>query len=255
MPKTPPEARNRPWVVVNMAMSADGKVASANRRVTRIGSDLDLEELYGLRSTADAILCGARTVEETKATLGNGGDRHRKTRLRRGLQEHPVRIVASATGSLSPDAELWRHRFSPILVLVTPKASPSRLRRLRRLADEVVTYSGSPRSLGTTLTHLAERWGVRRLVVEGGGVLNAALFAADFVDELHLTVCPLLMGGRAAPSIADGEGPEKLADASKFRLRTTRLRGRELFAVYLRERSTPDAPKHPIPERSPSKRS
>lgn len=255
MTKTAPAARTRPWVVVNMAMSADGKVASANRHVTRIGSNVDLEELYRLRSTADAILCGARTVEETKATLGNGGDRHRRNRLRRGLQEHPLRIVASATGSLSPDAELWRHRFSPILILVTPKASPSRLRRLRQLADEVVTYSGSSKSLGPALTHLAHRWGVRRLVVEGGGVFNAALFAADFVDELHLTVCPLLMGGRTAPTIADGEGPLQLANAQHFKLVSTQGRGRELFTVYLRERSNLDAPKRSILERSPSKHS
>jgi riboflavin-specific deaminase-like protein len=232
-------------------MSADGKVASANRRVTRIGSDLDLEELYVLRSSADAILCGARTVEETKATLGNGGDRHRDRRRRRGLEDYPLRIIASATGSLSPDAELWRHRFSPILVVVTSRASPSRIRRLRKLADEVVIDSGSPKSLGTTLTLLAVRWGIRRLVVEGGGVLNAALLAADFVDELHLTVCPLLMGGRSAPSIADGEGPKKLADAKTFRLVGTKRRGRELFTIYVRDRSAPRS----IRGRLPSTRS
>ncbi|MFO1459615.1 MAG: dihydrofolate reductase family protein [Verrucomicrobiota bacterium] len=244
--KSPP-TRDRPWVIVNMAMSADGKVASANHRVTRIGSDLDLEELYALRSTADAILCGARTVVETKATLGNGGDRHRDNRRRRGLQDHPLRIIASATGNLPPDAALWRHRFSPILVVVTPAASPSRVRHLRRLADEVVTNSGSPKSLRATLSRLAARWGVRRLVVEGGGVLNAALFAADFVDELHVTVCPLLMGGRTSPSIADGRGPKKLADAKTFRLMRTRRRGRELFTIYLRDRNGPGPTRGRLP--------
>ncbi|MBL9175832.1 MAG: RibD family protein [Verrucomicrobiales bacterium] len=252
MSETNPKVPKRPWVVVNMAMSADGKVASANRRVTRIGSDQDLEALYALRSTADAILCGARTVEETNATLGNGGERHRRNRRRRGLQEFPLRIVASAAGSLSSKAELWRHSFSPIIVLVTPRASASRIRRLRRLANDVVTYAGDPKSLGTALARLAARRGIRRLVVEGGGILNAALFAADCVDEIHLTLCPLLMGGRTAPSIADGPGFAELANAKHFKLVSAKPHGRELFTVYLRVGSESRKPGGPTRGRSPS---
>ena len=61
-----------PFVLVNMAMSADGKIATANRAVTTFGSASDQEHLHALRATCDAIVCGARTVEETDATLGNG---------------------------------------------------------------------------------------------------------------------------------------------------------------------------------------
>ncbi len=70
-----------PFVFVNMAMTADGKIATANRAVHSFGSARDLRHHYELRATADAILCGARTVEISEATLGNGGEKFRRQRL------------------------------------------------------------------------------------------------------------------------------------------------------------------------------
>ncbi len=62
-----------PFVFVNMAMTADGKIATANRAIHSFGSARDLAHLYGLRATADAVICGARTVEISRSILGTGG--------------------------------------------------------------------------------------------------------------------------------------------------------------------------------------
>ncbi len=78
-----------PEVVINMAMTVDGKIATANRAVTSFGSPRDLRSLYRLRSSADAILCGARTVEQSDATLGNGGPEFTRRRIRQGFQDIP----------------------------------------------------------------------------------------------------------------------------------------------------------------------
>lgn len=232
IPFIPPASR--PWVIVNMAMSADAKIASANREVTRIGGDRDLEGLYALRSTADAILCGARTVEETRATLGNGGERHRVSRLRRGLAEHPLRIVATGSGTLSPNAEIWAHRFSAILVLTTRRAPHARRNALRQLADHVWVSAGNEVDFSTCLNRLRREFTVNRLLVEGGGELNDALFRSGLVDELHLTVCPLILGGRCAPTIADGIGVARLSVAPRLALVAARRVGNELHTVYRR---------------------
>jgi riboflavin biosynthesis pyrimidine reductase len=76
---------------------------------------------------------------------------------------------------------------------------------------------------------------VKRLLFEGGGELNDALFRAGLVDELHLTVCPKIFGGRDAPTIADGAGRAFLSNSTGFALKSCRRIGNELFLVYRAE--------------------
>src|SRR5208282_5623087 len=93
-----------PFVFVNMAMTADGKIATANGAVHSFGSARDLEHLYELRATADAVMCGARTIEISHSILDPGGSRFRKRRLERGLAEYNLRILVSGTGSIDAEA-------------------------------------------------------------------------------------------------------------------------------------------------------
>jgi riboflavin biosynthesis pyrimidine reductase len=81
---------------------------------------------------------------------------------------------------------------------------------------------------------LNEKWNVRRLLCEGGGSLNGALFQQDLIDEIHLTICPKIAGGRSAPTIADGADILRLSDARRFKVAATTRRGDELFVVYRR---------------------
>jgi riboflavin biosynthesis pyrimidine reductase len=84
------------------------------------------------------------------------------------------------------------------------------------------------------LRWLKRHWGVNRLLCEGGGDLNDSLFRAGLVDELHLTVSPKIFGGRTAPTIAEGRGVTRLAQAARFELKSTRRVGPEMFLVYRR---------------------
>lgn len=233
-PAGSPEAGLRPYVVINMAMTADGKVATAGREVTTFGSPHDQKALYDLRATADALLCGARTVEETGATLGAGSLEHRDARRRAGLAPEPVRVVVSGTASLSSEAELWKRPGAPIVILSAGKASEPNLRRLRDLGAEVWSSPGSQVDFPAALAWLAGRHGIRRLVAEGGGRVNATLLAADCVDEIRLTWVPRIFGGQAAPTIADGPLAACLAEAVGFRLVRVRTVGDERFLRYVR---------------------
>jgi riboflavin-specific deaminase-like protein len=231
MKKRRPTSRRsaRPFVLVNMSMTADGKIATANRAVSSFGSARDQEHLYELRATADAVMSGARTVELSRAILGPGGERFRRLRRRRGLAEYNLRVIVSGSGSIDPRAPIFAKRFSPIIVLTTGRAGRARLAKLRAVADEVRICGQREIHWPAALRWLRERWGVRRLLCEGGGELNAALFAAGVVDELHLTVCPFIIGGRQAPTIADGAGVTQLAHAAALEFVKIRRRGDELF--------------------------
>src|SRR5208282_727001 len=173
-----------PFVLVNMAMTANGKIATANRAVSSFGSARDHEHLLELRATADALMAGARTVDSAPINLGPGPAKFRRLRLRHGLAEYNLRIIVSGSGFVNPKAEVFRHRFSPIIVLTTKRASQARLRQLRTIADEVKVFGRDEISFPAALSWLRGKWGVKRLLCEGGGELNDALFRAGLVDEL-----------------------------------------------------------------------
>jgi riboflavin-specific deaminase-like protein len=227
-----PRASDFPFVLVNMAMTADGKIATANRKVASFGSEHDHEQLLELRATADAVMSGARTVDTMKVNLGPGGAKFRRRRRQRGLAEYNVRVLVSGNGSINPQAEVFKHRFSPIIILTTQQTAAAKLTQLRALADEVRVCGKTKINFRGALRWLHAQWGVDRLLCEGGGELNAALFQAGLVDELHLTVCPHVFGGRTAPTIADGSGALQLAAAARFKLKSTRRVADEMYLVY-----------------------
>jgi 2,5-diamino-6-(ribosylamino)-4(3H)-pyrimidinone 5'-phosphate reductase len=221
-----------PFVYINVATTADGKLAPANRHFVPFGSKRDQELLLELRAGADAVMSGARTVGPMPVNLGPGPAKYRKMRLRKGLPEFNLRVVVSGSGNLNPKAEIFRHRFSPIIVLVTRRAPESKLRRLREVADEVKAFGDNKLNFTHALRWLRQKWGVKRLLCEGGGEVNAGLFQERLVDEVYHTLCPIVFGGRHAPTMADGQGFPTLASAARLRLKSLKRVGDELFLVW-----------------------
>ena len=215
-----------------MAMSADGKIAPPHRRFVAFGSRRDHKNLLALRATADAVMCGARTVDSAPVTLDSGGAAYERRRLRGGLAKQNLRIVVSGSGSVDPGAAIFRHPGSPLIVLSSGQAPKSRLAKLKRLADCVKVCGKNRVALGQALGWLRRDWAVKRLLCEGGGELNFELLRLGLVDELHLTICPKIIGGKDAPTIADGDGFARLAKAANLKLTRQRRVGDELFTTW-----------------------
>jgi 2,5-diamino-6-(ribosylamino)-4(3H)-pyrimidinone 5'-phosphate reductase len=226
--------RPLPFVFVNVAMTADGKIAPASRHFEPFAGPRDREHLLELRATADAVMAGARTVDLDRVNLGPGPARFRRQRLKRGLAEYNLRVIISGRASIDPNAEVFRHRFSPIIILTSELATKGKLAKIKSVSDEVKVIGKREIDFDTALRWLRAKWNVKRLLCEGGGEVNAALFAADLVDELRLTISPLIFGGRNAPTLADGAGVEQLADAARLRLVSMKRVAGDLFLVYRR---------------------
>lgn len=231
-PKT--KIRGLPFILVNMAMTADGKIATANRAVHSFGSARDREHLYELRATVDAVMCGARTVEISRSILDPGGAKFQRRRLNHGLAEYNLRIIISGSGTIDPKAEIFKEKFSPLIVLTTGRAAPKELARLRELTDAVKICGKTEVDFRSAFRWLRAKWNVRRLLCEGGGELNGALFSTRLVDEIHLTICPKIFGGRTAPTIAEAPGFPRLADAQQFQIQSAQRWQDELFTVFSR---------------------
>src|SRR5471032_1707796 len=132
--------KNLPFVLSNFAMTADGKIAFVQRAgagFTPFSSRRDREHMMELRATADAVMCGARTIEATGTILGNGGAQFLSLRLKRGLAGFPARIIVSGGGSINPAANIFKKRFSPIIILTTARISKANLKNLHAVADVV----------------------------------------------------------------------------------------------------------------------
>lgn len=231
---------------MNLAMTLDGKIATENRQTASFGSRLDHAQLYQLRARADAVMTGASTIREQDADLNSGGHRYQQLRIERGLQRENVRIVVSGSARLDLKSRLFSESGGPIIVLTTTRATSSRLNSLKEANVHVGQFGSHEVDFKAALTWLHDRWKVHHLHCEGGGELNDAMFRADLVDELHLTLCPFVFGGKRAPTIAEGNGFERLADATQLKFASIRQEGSELFLTL---RRTPGAPRS-LPRRS-----
>ena len=222
---------------MNMAMTADGKIATANRAVTSFGSARDLEHLYELRATADAVMCGARTVEISNTSLGTGGARFRRQRFKNGLAEWNLRVIVTGSGSIDPNAIIFTKGVAPIIILTSERIPEKKLKQLQSLADEVKIFGKTEVNLPAAMRWLHRKWAVKRLLCEGGGELNDALFRSSLVDEINVTICPKVFGGRTAPTISDGIGLTHLASAKQYRFSSQKRKKGELFTVLFRAKN------------------
>ncbi|MFB6087421.1 MAG: 2,5-diamino-6-(ribosylamino)-4(3H)-pyrimidinone 5'-phosphate reductase [Haloarculaceae archaeon] len=191
-------------VVVNAAMSADGKLSSRERTQVEISGPEDFDRVDELRAESDAVMVGVGTVLADDPSLTVDDERRVARRRERGDPEQPARVVADSRGRTPSDARVLDERARTYLL--TSEAAPTEfVDGMAAAGTEIVARGDERVDLSAGLAALEER-GIEQLMVEGGGEHIFSLVAAELVDELSVFVGPLLVGGRDAPTLADGEG-------------------------------------------------
>ncbi|MDF9745904.1 2,5-diamino-6-(ribosylamino)-4(3H)-pyrimidinone 5'-phosphate reductase [Natrinema salsiterrestre] len=190
-------------VVVNAAMSADGKLSSHRREQIAISGEADFERVDRLRAASDAVVVGVGTVLADDPHLTVKGDDLRDQRRADGRSTNPARVVVDSSGRTPADAAILDDAAATYVCL--SEAAP--VDRRMTLADhaELVTAGEERVDLLRAFAALQDA-GLERVMVEGGGELIFSLFEAGLVDELRVFVGPKIIGGRDAPTLADGEG-------------------------------------------------
>jgi 2,5-diamino-6-(ribosylamino)-4(3H)-pyrimidinone 5'-phosphate reductase len=194
----------RPHVVVNVAMSADGKLSTRERRQVRISGNEDFLRVDRLRAASDAVMVGIGTVLADDPSLTVKSDELKRERRAQGRDEHPVRVVVDSAARIPLTASVLHKGKGRRVVAVSRHADTAHVTDLKKIATVVV--AGETKVDLTELLNELGRMGVRQLMVEGGGTLIAGLFVDGLVDEVYMYTGNIIIGGKDAPTPADGEG-------------------------------------------------
>jgi 2,5-diamino-6-(ribosylamino)-4(3H)-pyrimidinone 5'-phosphate reductase len=194
----------RPLVFVNVAMSADGKISTRERRQVRISGPMDRSRVDLLKAESDAIMVGIGTVLADNPSLTVKSEELRGQRVKKGMEENPIRIVVDSLARTPPDADILHKGKGTRIIAISRKADEERVIRLEHHA-EIVRAGDTAVDLPALLESLGER-GIHRLMVEGGGRLIGGLFREHLVDQLYTYVGNIVIGGDSSPTPADGTG-------------------------------------------------
>lgn len=197
----PAAPSGRPYVAMNMVSTLDGKIYAghANQPVG-LGSAVDKATMRQIESAVDGIMIGHNTLKASPGLWYPAG---------------PRLFVVSGSGEVARTGRFFTD-------------DPSRA--------EVITSESGPIDFKLVFQQLTQTHNIRTLLVEGGSQLNASLFAHDLVDELFLTLAPVVKLGRDVPTIADGD-PLRAEALPKFQLVSSIPVGDELFLRYRRVRA------------------
>lgn len=225
-----PSTLDRPWIRVNFVSSLDGAV-SVRGSSRGLSSPADQRVLGLIRDLSEVVLVGAGTALAENYRGVRRTEVRGERRRRLGLSEVPPIAVVSGSGSIPPDSPLITDTIVPTIVFTSGDAPVEHRTALERAGADVVIAGEHEVDVGRVVGELADR-GHYRIGCEGGPGLFGSLIAADLVDELCLTVSPLLTSGDAS-RIAIGphaEQPRRMrllsvlhADDSMLLLRYGRL--------------------------------
>jgi 5-amino-6-(5-phosphoribosylamino)uracil reductase len=202
----------RPYILLSCGMSIDGYLDNAGGKRLLLSNDADFDRVDEVRASCDAIMVGAGTVRLDNPRLLVRSAERRSDRVARGVHPTPVKVTLTGRGELDPAAAFFCAGDVDKLVYC---ASDAVDRTRKRLADvATVVDAGDPVDLRRLLADLHDR-GVRRLMVEGGGLVHTQFLTAGLVDELHLVIAPFFVGDSRAPRfVGDGAfpwGPDRRA--------------------------------------------
>ncbi|MGI0065990.1 MAG: RibD family protein, partial [Nitrosotalea sp.] len=168
--------KSRPYVILSAAISIDGKIATSTGR-SNLSSKKDLIRMHNLRKNVDAILVGKNTVNIDNPLL--------TVRYVKG--KNPIRIILDSKGSISLKSKVINTAKKIPTILVVSEIAPRNVERFIAKGVEVIRCGKKKINIKRLLNILGEK-GIKRIVVEGGGITNWYFFKEKLVDEIIITV-------------------------------------------------------------------
>jgi 2,5-diamino-6-(ribosylamino)-4(3H)-pyrimidinone 5'-phosphate reductase len=196
---------NRPYTFINVAITADGKIDTFERKGSAISSKQDKQRVDELRAAADGILVGGRTLLDEAPKLTVKSEALRERRVSQGRSPNPIKVGVATVADIQTDSDFIKAGDSRKVIFTTSQTSNSQLEQLRVMGVDVFVDESQRVDLNKMMLTL-KKIGVDHLMVEGGGTINFELMRLGLVDELLIYMAPMIFGGANAPTLADGLG-------------------------------------------------
>lgn len=214
----------KPYVILNSAMTLDGKIATKTGSTEISGSE-DLLRVHKLRKELDAIMVGINTVlaDNPRLTIH---------KIPSEKSDNPLRIVVDSKARTPLNARVLNDEAST-LIAVSAKASSGKIQALKEegVNVEVVLCGEDQVNLPLLMNELAQR-GVKSLMLEGGSTLNYSMLHEGLVDEVRVCIAPMIVGGVKAKTLVGGEGVDYMKEAFKLELKKYSMLGKDLILEY-----------------------
>ena len=201
----PPAPDDRPYVIVNMVMSVDGKVV-VDGTEQGIGSKVDQRLMRELRVDADVVLNGASTLRASGTSSRTGDPVLEHMRIERGKARAAIAATITASGDLPLDRIFFTARDFDAVIYAAAEVPPARRKAIEAMGRPVVILPKRAPLKGM-LRHMRKALGAQVLLCEGGPTVNAGLFAIDAVDEFFVSIGPRIIGGKDSITPVEGDRP------------------------------------------------
>jgi 2,5-diamino-6-(ribosylamino)-4(3H)-pyrimidinone 5'-phosphate reductase len=212
----------RPYTFINVAMTADGKIDTFERKGAAISSKRDKERVDELRASVDAVLVGGNTLRNENPKLTVKSEARRAERVGRGLSPNPIKVGIITIADIPLKGDFIEAGEARKVIFTTSRTSNQQIETLRSHNVEVFVHD-APRVDLPLVMQTLKKIGVERLMVEGGATMNFELLRLELVDEVMIYIAPMIFGGANAPTLADGLGltresalEMKLTDVEKW---------------------------------------
>ncbi|MEX0784805.1 MAG: dihydrofolate reductase family protein [Dehalococcoidia bacterium] len=229
----PEPPADRPYVLMNMVASVDGKVVIEETE-QGIGSKVDQRLMRELRVNADMVINGANTLRASGSSPRLGDTSLEELRLARGRTRSPMGATISSTGDLPLHKIFFTATDFDAVVFLSDSAPTDRRQAIAATGRRVVDVS-TGREVESALKIMRTDLGVRVLLVEGGPTLNAQLFELMAVDELFVTIGPVIVGGKDTITAVEGDTHFMRETVRRLKL-VSAVPNEDTDEVYLRYR-------------------
>ena len=201
-------------VIINAAISVDGKICTRSGE-SKISSYSDLKRVHKLRCNVDGILVGISTVLKDDPLLNIRFTKCINTK------KNPVRIIIDSKARIPLDSKIVKTaKDIQTIISVTKSAPKNKLDDLRGKNLKIIISGDQGRKVNLikTFEQLESNFGIKKLLVEGGGEINWSIIKNNLFDELRVTISPLIIGGQKAITLIEGKGFDKINKCTKLEL-------------------------------------